>query len=100
MSAPVTLTISDFTNYRRIDPQDTADLPPRVVGAAIWKRAVASETGKRIPASYTVGVDGQFYPVEFINQQWYFIEWDDSAEYQGYWVQPSKAVTTQGVMSI
>jgi hypothetical protein len=43
--------------------------------------------GQLILASYHAynKHDRKYQPVEFINNRWYFIQWDDSVEFRGYW---------------
>jgi hypothetical protein len=44
-------------------------------------------------------MDGLLYPIEFINHKWYFLEWDDSGKYMGYWFKPDKLIK-EGELSL
>jgi hypothetical protein len=39
-----------------------------------------------IPPSYHLFDSENFYPIEFINNEWYYIEYNDRIKYKGYWV--------------
>ena len=75
-------------DLRRITPRRKPDLPERIAGAAHWMQPGASPNNRNPPPSYHAinHIDSLYYPTEFINDHWYWIEWDDSDKYFGYWV--------------
>ena len=79
---------------RRLTPRRRADLPENIAGQAEWMQPDASANNRRIPPSYhAINSHGVYYPVEYVNNQWYWLEWDDSDDYFGYWIRP------QGLMA-
>ena len=72
-------------------PQEKADLPNSVKGAALWLKLTANARGNIPPASYHVLHDGMYHPIEFVNNAWYFINWDDG-KFLGYWVSPDHRI--------
>ena len=86
------ITYDQFTNYRTCKPRDEPDLPEEVVGTAFWVKPGPSQNGHEVPPSYHVKIDEQYYPIEFVNKQWHYLEWDDSPRHTGYWVRPTKAI--------
>jgi hypothetical protein len=60
-----------------------------------------SATGQLILALYHAynDYDREYQPVEFINNRWYFLQWDDSVEFQGYWAFPNGDIP-QGTFSL
>jgi hypothetical protein len=54
-----------------------------------------------IPASYHAfnNNDRDYQPVEFINNRWYFIQWDDTEKFPGYWVFPNGDIP-QGMFNL
>jgi hypothetical protein len=86
-----TLVIEDLatgTYPCQCNPRGQADLPDSITGrGAIWQMPNWSATGQLIPTSYYAynDHDRKYQPVEFINNRWYFIQWDDSIEFWGYW---------------
>jgi hypothetical protein len=67
----------------------------------IWQLPNHSRAGKTIPASYHTynDNDNEYQPVKFINNQWYFIQWDDTDKFLGYWVFP-KGDILQGMFNL
>ena len=72
---------------QRLMTRRRADLPANIAGQAEWMQLDASPNNRRIPPSYhAINAHGVYYPVEYVNNQWYWIEWDDSDDYFGYWI--------------
>jgi hypothetical protein len=92
MEAPETITINNFVDYHRTYLRQKPDLSESITGSAIWHSPGPFESGKPKPPSYHVLIDRLLYPIEFINYKWYFLEWDDSDKYRGYWSRPSKLI--------
>ena len=53
------------------------DLPNEIRGTAFWFFPEKSKNGHDIPPSYHVTYEATLYPVEFINERWYWIDWDN-----------------------
>jgi hypothetical protein len=102
MAPYLELKIDDFKgeDFRRITPRDTADLPFEITGTgAFWYAPQRTQRGNPIPPSYAVKDPkdpDRNIPIEFINNTWYQIDWDDSVKYRGYWVHADRAIT-QGI---
>ena len=48
---------------------------------------VSPSRRKQPPSYHAVSpIDGLYYPVEYINYRWFWLKWDDSDNYFGYWV--------------
>jgi len=79
---------------RRIQPRTAPDLPLAIRGkGAEWRGLSRSATGKAIPASYALYDEtGRPNPIEFINDRWYYIDWDDDDRYKGFWVYPEREI--------
>ena len=75
-------------DLQRITPRRRADLPENIVGAAHWMQPDVSPSGRKQPPSYHAisPTDGLYYPAEYINNRWFWLEWDDLDKYFGYWV--------------
>jgi hypothetical protein len=60
-----------------------------------------STTGQLILASYHAynNHDCEYQPVEFTNNRWYFLQWDDSIEFRGYWAFPNGDIP-QGMFNL
>jgi hypothetical protein len=75
-----TITIKGLANGElsyQCNPREEADLPEAVTGrGAIWQLPNHTTTGNTIPASYHVynDNDNEYQPVEFVNNQWHFIQ--------------------------
>jgi hypothetical protein len=102
MAPYLELKLDDFkgTDLRRITPRDTADLPFEITGTgAFWYAPQRTQRGNLIPPSYAVKSPEdpeRNVPIEFINNTWYQIDWDDSATYKGYWVHADRNIA-QGI---
>ena len=87
------LMIEDLQEHgsaRWIQPRSTNDLPEEITGSgAVWYSPGKSPTNHKIPPSYHVKIGSKATPIEFINNQWYPIDWDDG-KYLGYWVFPDQ----------
>ena len=101
MSNPQNIIIEDLRNVRRVNPRDLPDLPKEITGeGAIWVQEKKSPCGQVIPPSYYALSDQDWYPLEFINNKWYWIEWDDSDKYKGYWVKPDLEIVDPGALNL
>jgi hypothetical protein len=45
------------------------------------------------PLSYHTIDEQMWYPVEFVNDKWYWLEWDKTPKFLGYWIQANKEIT-------
>ena len=75
--------------FKRIEPRRRPDLPDHITGTAFWR--TPEDTSK--PPSYHVGgytPQGTWteLPIEFINNEWYALEWEDSS----YWVSETTVI--------
>jgi hypothetical protein len=78
---------------KRAPPRARDNLPVSIKGTgATWYQPEPSATQKVKPPSYHLEQDLIFYPIEFINQKWHFLNWDDSKKFHGYWVHPDKVI--------
>ena len=50
------------------------------------------EGGAVPPASYHAIENKMWYPVEFVNDKWYWLEWDNMTKFRGYWTRLSKEI--------
>ena len=66
------------------------DLPDEIWGTAIWFFSEKSKNGHGLPPSYHVTYEATLYPVKFINERWYWIDWDDGDKHTRYWTQPDR----------
>ena len=57
---------------------------------AFWHEPEKAKSGAEKPASYHLFVNNVYTPIEFIHDQWYELNWDDSNKYWGYWTNPFK----------
>ena len=73
--------------WNRITVRDSDDLPESIKGDALWINPSLSRNGHNIPASYHALHEGDYYPVEFINGNWYWLDRDND-RYLGYWSKP------------
>ena len=87
------LAIEDLWEHgstRRIQPRKTNDLPEEITGSgAVWYDPGNSPSGHKIPPSYHTEIGNKATVIEFLNNQWYPIDWDDG-KYLGYWVFPDQ----------
>jgi len=44
------------------------------------------------PPTYHALHEGYYHPVEFVNDSWFWLEWDDKPQFQGYWSRASKRI--------
>ena len=77
--------------WTRITVWDSDDLPNSIKGDALWINPSLSKNGHGIPPSYHVFHEDAHYPIEFINGDWYWLDWDDD-RYLGYWSKPKKKI--------
>ena len=77
--------------WTRVTVQDKDDLPDRIRGDALWIKPSLSINGNQIPASYHALHNNEYYPIEFVNGEWYWLDWDDG-QYLGYWFEPGKII--------
>jgi hypothetical protein len=68
---------------------------------AIWQLSNRTTTGNTIPASYHAynDNDNKYQPIEFVNNQWHFIQWDDTDKFLRCWVFP-KSNISQGMFNL
>ena len=72
------------------------DLPDEIRGTAVWFFPNKLPNGHDIPLSYHVAYEAVLYPVEFINERWYWIDWDDGDKHTGYWAHDACIVVLVG----
>jgi hypothetical protein len=95
MATYKTITIEGLANGklpRQCNLREEADLPEAVTErGAIWQLPNCITKGNTILASYHVynDNDNEYQPIEFVNNQWHFIQWDDTDKFLGYWVFPN-----------
>jgi hypothetical protein len=77
----------------RIKVRSKEDLPEEIRGTAVWMQPSADKNGTVPPSSFHALAENLFYPVEFINFTWYWLEWDDSLKWNGYWARPEKQIS-------
>jgi hypothetical protein len=67
----------------------------------IWQLLNCTKTERTISASYHAynDNDNEYQPVEFINNQWHFIQWDNTEKFLGYWVFPNRNIP-QGTFNL
>jgi hypothetical protein len=105
MTTYETITIEGLTNGElphRCNPREEADLPKAVTGrGVIWQLPNRTTTGNTILASYHAynDNDNEYQPIEFVNSQWHFIQWDDTDKFLGYWVFPNGNIP-QGMFNL
>jgi hypothetical protein len=88
------ISIEDFKKKgaRRITPHTKPDLPEEITGSgAFWKQPGKSPKNHDIPPSYHIFHNNKETPIEFVNNEWCFIQWDDD-KYLGYWIFPSQTI--------
>ena len=61
------------------------------MGAAIWITPSTNAKGNTPPPSYHILHNDTYHPVEFVNNTWHFIDWDDG-KYLGYWITPKHRI--------
>jgi hypothetical protein len=88
------ISIEDFKKKgaRCITPCTKPDLPEEITGnGAFWKDLGKSPKNHDIPPLYHVIHNNEDTPIEFINNEWCYIQWDDD-KFLGYWVFPSQVI--------
>ena len=63
------------------------DLPDEIQGTAIWFFSEKFKNGHNLSPSYHVAYKATLYPIELINERWYWINWDDGDKHTRYWTQ-------------
>jgi hypothetical protein len=84
------------------NPRTEADPPDEITErGTIWQLPNCTRTGKAIPASYHAynNNNNEYQLVKFINNQWHFIQWDDTDKFLRYWVFP-KGDIPQGMFNL
>jgi hypothetical protein len=77
---------------RYITPYKKANLLEEITkSGAFWFAPTKSKNNYDIPLLYHVILKGQEEPMEFINNKWYFIQWNNN-KYKGYWLFPSQKI--------
>jgi len=85
--------LDDLDRSRRINSRERADLPESITGkGAVWHEPGTSASGKIMPSSYHTVFNNAYYPVEFINNKWYTLTWDDTDKFKGYRVNKADAI--------
>jgi hypothetical protein len=79
-------------NPRRVHVRSKPDLPSNIVKEGQWMQPLARTGGSIPPATYHAIDEQMWYPVEFINDKWYWLEWDSSPKFLGYWTRASKEI--------
>ena len=65
------------SGWNRITIRDSDDLSDSIRGDALWIKPSTSKNGHNILASYHVLHEDLYYPIKFINSDWYWLDWDD-----------------------
>jgi len=76
----------------RIEVRKEDDLPDHIKGGAVWLQPDARPSGTIPPPSYHTLHGDLYHPVEFTNNHWYWLEWDDSHKHLGYWSKASSRI--------
>jgi len=69
----------------RVTIRTRPDLPENIVGAAVWLQPETKPSGNIPPPTYHALHKDYYNPVEFINDSWYWLEWDENPKFLGYW---------------
>ncbi len=85
------LVIEDHMGMRRITPRTNPDLLEAITEAVLWIQPQTNAKGNTPPASYHVLYNEIYHPVEFVNNAWHFLDWDNG-KYLGYWVTPKHKI--------
>src|ERR1700744_3812256 len=67
--ASINLVIRSDNKWTRVQRRHSDDLPSCVLGSAFWNTTTTDQEG-----GYYTTFQGQDYPVEFINDNWYSLE--------------------------
>jgi len=83
----------EFTNdIKKVNPRKEPDLPLWITGSAQWKQPPNDNQGNTPFSSYHCFCENGWFPLELINEQWYWLEWDSDPKYLGYWVKKKDAI--------
>jgi Retrotransposon gag protein len=77
---------------KHVNPRARPDIPLNIVKQGQWMQPEPREGGIVPPPTYHAIENHMWYPVEFINDKWYWLEWDNSTKFRGYWVRASKEI--------
>jgi hypothetical protein len=77
----------------RVKTRPTPDLPDSITDTAVWMQPEVAASGTIPPPTYHALSNGYYYPVEFVNSNWHWLEWDDEPQFLGYWSRPTKRIT-------
>ena len=50
------------------------------------------KNGNIPPPSYHCFYENGWFPLELINEQWYWLNWDSNLKFLGYWVKKKDAI--------
>ena len=76
----------EIETLKRAPTRSKPDLPARLTGSGLqWMSPPDHLENYAPPQSYQLMFEGKYHPLEFINGRWFFINWDDSDEFHGYW---------------
>ena len=64
-------------NIRHVHVWAKPDLPLNIVKEGQWMQPQPQEGGTVPPATDHAIEDQMWYPIEFINDKWYWLEWDN-----------------------
>src|SRR5713226_346388 len=65
----------EFTNdIKKVEPRKEPDLPLWITGSAQWKQPPNNQQGNTPPPSYHCFYENRWFPLELINEQWYWLE--------------------------
>ena len=78
---------------RRVQVRATPDLPPNIVKEGQWMQPPSRQGETTPPPSYHTIDEQMWYPVEFVNDKWYWLEWDKTPKFLGYWTRANKEIT-------
>src|SRR5882762_8972679 len=76
----------------RVTVRTEPDLPDSIVGAAVWLQPDAKASGDIPPPTYHALHENYYNPVEFINDSWFWLEWDENPKFRGYWSRTSNKI--------
>ena len=88
------ISIEDFKKKgaRHITPRMKPDLPEEIIGSGVfWKDLGKSPKNYDIPPTYHIVYKGEDTLIEFFNNKWCYLQWDDD-KFLGYWVFPSQTI--------
>jgi len=76
----------------RVTVRRKPDLPDNIVGLAVWLQPEAKPSGEIPPPTYHALHEEYYSPVEFINDSWFWLEWDENPKFRGYWSHTSNKI--------